>query len=273
MLRFAGIQLKPGADKLKNLTQASELALKAVANGANLISFPECFNSPYGNQFFAEYAEPIPDGQTSKHLSQLAKEQNVHIIGGSIPEKDGSKLFNTSLVFNPAGEIIAKHRKIHLFDIDIPGKIRFQESETLSPGNSVTTFDCNGFTVGVAICYDIRFPELAQLMRLKGADFLVYPGAFNMTTGPVYFELLTRARAVDNQVYCASIAPATDREAGYVSWGHSVVVAPTGQVVDSAGHEEKTIYCDVRREDIQAVREGIPTWKQKRDDVYKLSEA
>lgn len=259
-----------GADKLANLKKASDLVSKAVKDGAKLISLPECFNCPYGNQYFAEYAEKIPDGQTFNHLKTLALKHKIHLIGGTIPEECDGSLYNTSVVFNPEGEMIAKHRKVHLFDIDIPGKFKFKESDTLCPGNSITTFQVDEFVVGLGICYDIRFPEQAQLMREQGAHILVYPGAFNMTTGPVYFELLNRSRAVDNQVFCTSIAPATDHTATYTSWGHSLVCSPSGTVVDSAVHDEQIIYCNVSMTEIQDIRDGIPTWKQKRNDIYKL---
>ncbi|XP_063693919.1 omega-amidase NIT2-like [Bolinopsis microptera] len=270
MIRFAGIQMLVGADKLSNLNKASELVSKAVKAGAKLVSLPECFNCPYGNQYFAEYAEKIPDGQSYNHLKMLALEHKIHLIGGTIPEECDGNLYNTSLVFSPNGELIAKHRKVHLFDIDIPGKIKFKESDTLCPGSSITTFNVNEFTVGLGICYDIRFPEQAHIMRDQGAHIMIYPGAFNMTTGPVYFELLNRARAVDNQVYCSSIAPATDNTATYTSWGHSLICAPTGVVVDSALHDEQIVYCDMSMSEIQDIREGIPTSKQKRSDIYKL---
>jgi omega-amidase len=270
MLRFAGIQMMVGADKVSNLRKASQLVLEAVKAGAQLVSLPECFNCPYGNQYFAQYAEKIPDGQTFNHLKTLALEHKIHLIGGTIPEECDGNLYNTSIVFNPDGEMIAKHRKVHLFDIDIPGKFQFKESDTISPGNCITTFQVNEFTIGLGICYDIRFPEQAFLMREQGAQILIYPGAFNMTTGPIYFELLNRSRAVDNQVFCASIAPATDHSATYTSWGHSLACSPTGTVIETASHEEQIIYCDMRLKEIEEVREGIPTSKQKRSDIYKV---
>ena len=270
MLRFAGIQMLVNADKNVNLKKAADFVAKAAKAGAHLISLPECFNCPYGNNFFEKYAENIPNGPTTKYLEDLAREHKIFLIGGSIPEECNGTLFNTCLVFNPDGKIVAKHRKVHLFDIDIPGKIRFQESETLSCGNDVTVFDANEFKIGIGICYDVRFPELAHLMRQQGAHVLVYPGAFNMTTGPIYYELLNRSRAVDNQVYCASIAPALDESASYHSWGHSVISSPSGQIMDAVEHEEGIVYCDIEMNVIKSIRESIPTWNQKRNDIYQV---
>jgi len=232
-----------GANKQANLQHAADLVKSAAKAGARLICLPECFNSPYGTQ-----------------------------VGGSIPERSGASLYNTSCVFDPQGQMIAKFSKIHLFDIDIPGKFTFKESSVLSPGDCITTFNVDGFTVGLGICYDIRFAELAQVMRGRGCQLLLYPGAFNMTTGPIYYELLTRARAVDNQVYCASIAPARDTGASYVSYGHSVIVAPTGQVLESAGADETTIITDIEMQVITDIRQNVPTSLQKRGDVYSVND-
>ncbi|KAF6120636.1 nitrilase family member 2 [Phyllostomus discolor] len=147
-------------------------------------------------------------------------------IKGSIPEEDSGKLYNTCTVFGPDGALLVKHRKLHLFDIDVPGKITFQESKILSPGDSFSTFETPYCRVGLGICYDLRFSELAQIYAERGCQLLVYPGAFNLTTGPAHWELLQRGRAVDNQVYVATASPARDDKASYVAWGHSTVVNP-----------------------------------------------
>jgi len=150
---------------------------------------------------FKEYSESVPKGYTCEALSQCAKDNNVYIVGGSIPEDDGNgKLYNTCTVWSPAGEMLAKHRKVHLFDIDIPGKITFQESKVLSQGSRLTTFDTEMGKVGLGICYDLRFAEMAQIYRDMGCKLLLYPGAFNMTTGPSHWQILQQGRAVDNQV-------------------------------------------------------------------------
>ncbi|XP_042337233.1 omega-amidase NIT2-like, partial [Plectropomus leopardus] len=161
---------------------------------SSLSRMQECFNSPYGTGYFPQYAERIP-GESTRLLSEAAAESRVYLVGGSIPEEDGGKLYNSCTVFGPDGELILKHRKIHLFDIDVPGKIRFQESETLTPGHSLSMFETPFCKVGVGICYDMRFAELAQLYGRKGCQLLVYPGAFNMTTGPAHWELLQRGRS------------------------------------------------------------------------------
>ncbi|NWZ32907.1 NIT2 amidase, partial [Asarcornis scutulata] len=281
--RLALIQLHVSAVKSDNIQRACGLVREASAKGAKVVALPECFNSPYGTQYFKEYAEKIP-GESTQKLSEVAKECSIYLVGGrSIPEEDGGKLYNTCTVFGPDGAMLAKHRKIHLFDIDIPGKIQFKESETLSPGNSFSMFDTPYCKVGLGICYDIRFAELAQIYGQNGCQLLIYPGAFNLTTGPAHWELLQRGRpthflalsfceyrAVDNQVYVATISPARDEKASYVAWGHSTVVNPWGEVIAKAGAEETVIYTDIDLKKLAEIRQQIPILSQKRCDLYGI---
>ena len=269
--RLALIQLAVSASKPDNLARAARLVKEAASKGANIVALPECFNSPYGTSYFPEYAEAIP-GPSTDALVKSAKDSGVFLIGGSIPEKDGDKIYNTCTVYNPNGDMIAKHRKMHLFDIDVPGKIRFQESETLSPGNSFTVFDTPYCKVGIGICYDIRFAEMAQIYGKKGCQLLVYPGAFNMTTGPAHWELLQRARAIDNQLYIAAVSPARDEKASYVAWGHSSVVSPWGEVVATTEHEECIVYTEIDPSYVGQIRNQIPVSVQRRKDIYSVEE-
>ncbi|OAL47309.1 carbon-nitrogen hydrolase [Pyrenochaeta sp. DS3sAY3a] len=277
-LKLALIQLASGADKAHNLSHARTKVLEAAKAGAKLVVLPECFNSPYGTKYFDKYAEtllpspPTQDQSPSFHaLSQLAKEANVYLVGGSIPERETSskKLFNTSLTFSPSGELLATHRKVHLFDIDIPGKITFRESEVLSPGNKITLVDLPEYgKIAIAICYDIRFPELATIAARKGAFLLVYPGAFNLTTGALHWELLARARATDNQVYVGLCSPARDMSAEYNAWGHSMVVDPNAQVLEQLEEKEGIVVQELVAGRIEEVRKGVPLYGQRRFDVY-----
>jgi len=189
--RLAVIQMSVGANKGRNLERAAELVSRAAKEfKVQLVALPECFNSPYGTKHFPEYAEPVPAdksqwGDSTRALSAMAADNKVFLVGGSIPERDGDKLYNTCTAWSPEGRMVAKYRKMHLFDIDVPGKITFKESEVLSPGNSLAVLDTPfGCRVGLGICYDIRFAELAQVYaRQHDCHLLLYPGAFNMTTG------------------------------------------------------------------------------------------
>ena len=179
------------------------------------------------------------------------------------------KYHNTSLLFDPDGKLLATHRKVHLFDIDIPGKITFKESDVLSPGNKLTLVDLPPYgKIALAICYDIRFPELAMVAARKGCFLLLYPGAFNLTTGALHWSLQARARAVDNQVYVGLCSPARDMKASYNAWGHSMVVDPNARVMVEAGEEEEIVYADLEGEKIEETRKGIPIYTQRRFDVY-----
>lgn len=267
--RVALVQLAVKASKTENLARAGDQIKKAAASGAQLVCLPECFGFPYGVQYFPKYAESIP-GETSEMLSKAAKENGVYLIGGSMAETEDGKLYNTCLVYGPDGKMLAKHRKLHLFDIDIPGKITFKESDCFTAGRSLTTFDTPYCKVGLGICYDLRFAQMAQLYAKQGCKLLFYPGAFNMTTGPLHWELLQRGRAVDNQVYVASASPARDEGASYVAWGHSMLVDPLGKIVASAGAPEELVIGDVDLEHLESVRNQIPITKQKRDDIYDI---
>lgn len=277
-LKLALVQLASGADKSHNLSNARSKVLEAARSGANLVVLPECFNSPYGTKYFDKYAEtllPSPPTEsqspTFHALSKLAKEANVYLVGGSIPERDDKKkeLYNTSLTFAPSGELIATHRKVHLFDIDIPGKIKFRESDVLSPGNKITIVDLPEYgKIAIAICYDIRFPELATIAARKGAFLLLYPGAFNLTTGALHWELLARARATDNQVYVGLCSPARDMKAEYNAWGHSMVVDPNAEILQQLDEKEGVLIQELQADKIEEVRKGIPLYTQRRFDVY-----
>ncbi|KAJ3337873.1 hypothetical protein HDU93_000373 [Gonapodya sp. JEL0774] len=261
-----------GANKAENLSRARSKVLEAKDKGANVVVLPECFNSPYGVKFFPEYAEPIP-GESTSALSAMAKDASVWLIGGSIPERDSvnSHLYNTCTIYNPAGALVATHRKVHLFDIDVPGKIRFKESEVLTGGDICTIVETDYGKLGVAICYDIRFPELAMIAARRGALAMIYPGAFNTVTGPLHWELLQRARAVDNQIYVAACSPARvvePKDGDYLAWGHSSVVSPGGDVVATTDEKESTVYHDLNPAEITHWRSSIPVVTQRRFDVY-----
>lgn len=178
-------------------------------------------------------------------LSKIAKELKIYLIGGTIPEQRKDKFFNTCTIWSPAGDLLATYRKMHLFDVDIPGEITFKESDTFLSGDSLTIVNIRGFKIGFGICYDARFEELAKLYRLKGCNMLIYPSLFSMKTGPLHWEISARSRANDNQCYTAMISPSRDPTSHHVAFGNSMVVDPWGQVINNAGTDEAVIVTEL----------------------------
>ncbi|KAB2080004.1 hypothetical protein ES319_A05G040800v1 [Gossypium barbadense] len=240
-------QLAVTPDKERNIQHARKAIEEAAQKGAQLVVLPEIWNSPYSNDSFPVYAEDIDAGHdaspSTAMLSEVSSRLKITVVGGSIPERCGDKLYNTCCVFGTDGNLKAKHRKIHLFDIDIPGKITFMESKTLTAGETPTIVDTDVGRIGVGICYDIRFQELAMIYASRGAHLLCYPGAFNMTTGPLHWELLQRARAVDNQF---------------------------GEVLATTEHDEDIIIAEIDYSILEQRRANLPLAKQRRGDLYQL---
>ncbi|KAG2451569.1 hypothetical protein HYH02_004167 [Chlamydomonas schloesseri] len=271
-VKVALCQLHVTADKEQNLKTARKAIEDAAAAGAKLVVLPEMFNCPYSNDSFPTYAEDIEGGASGSvaALSAAAAAARVTLVAGSIPERCHGKLYNTCCVFDSRGKLLAKHRKVHLFDIDIPGKITFKESLTLSPGPGPTVVDTEAGRLGIGICYDIRFPELAQIYAARGCQVLIYPGAFNMTTGPVHWELLAKARAVDNQIFVLTCSPARNPDSSYQAWGHSTAVGPFAEVLATTEHAPATVLADLDYGQLAERRAAMPLRQQKRHDLYLL---
>ena len=268
-VRIASVQLAQKETKEQTYAHIRAL-LRSIPDGAaDLIMLPEMWNGPYEAKRFPSFAEP-EGGSSWQFLSAFAKERRVYLCGGSIAERESDRVYNTSYVFDPEGRMIAKHRKMHLFDIDVAGGQRFFESETLSAGDQITVFSTPFCKMGLCICYDFRFPELARLMIDAGAKVLLVPAAFNMTTGPAHWELLFRSRAVDNQAFTVGVAPARDPDASYRSWGHSIVCSPWGDVLMQADETETVRVTELDLDRLEQVRNELPLLKQRRTDVYRL---
>lgn len=268
--KLAICQLKVVDDKKSNINRALEM-IRTSAKDVELVILPEMFNCPYDSSKFREYAENEEESYTLKAISKSAIDNNVSIIAGSIPEVENDKIYNSCFIFNNDGEITGKYRKIHLFNIETP-EIRFKESDTLNAGNQIGFFNLGFIKIGIAICYDMRFPELLRLMALNGAQLIVIPGAFNMTTGPAHWEILIRSRAVDNQLFIAAASPARNEELSYVAYGNSMVADPWGEVIVRAGKDEEIIYADINFKKLKEVRKGLPLLKNRRADIYDLIE-
>ncbi|MBQ7800808.1 MAG: carbon-nitrogen hydrolase family protein [Oscillospiraceae bacterium] len=266
-MTIAQLQTHVYADKEKNLDLLAPMFERAAAGGADLICLPEMFNCPYETPNFPVYAE-MEGGPAWTRLSGLARQFHVYLSAGTIPEVDAEgKVYNTAFVFDRDGNQIAKHRKVHLFDIDVKGGQYFRESDTLTPGNSVTVFDTEFGRMGLCICFDCRFVEIARKMALAGAQVILVPAAFNMTTGPAHWEVMHRSRAIDNQVFMIGTSPARDLSASYHAWGHSMVVHPWGTVLSQMDEKAGMKLTTIDLDEVASIREQLPIMKTRRDDM------
>ena len=258
-------QMMVTTDKEENLRKAERMVREASVQGAQLVMLPEMFQCPYANVYFPQYAEE-GQGESYWRLSAMARDNGVTLVGGSIPELvrggENDAIYNTSYVFGPDGQLLGRHRKVHLFDVDVPGGIRFKESDTLSPGQGITVIDTPVGRIGVAICFDIRFAEMFRAMACAGARILCVPAAFNMTTGPAHWELSFRMRAVDNQCFLAGCSPARDEQGCYVAYGHSMVTGPWGDVMVQADETEQVILAEIDLAEVERVRASLPIMRE-----------
>ena len=260
------------SDKIENVRTVKAYLEKIKDENPDFVILPEMFCCPYQTENFPIYAEK-EGGPVWQQLSGYAKQYGIYLIGGSMPEKDAEgNVYNTSYIFDREGKQIGKHRKVHLFDIDVKGGQTFKESDTLTAGDSDTVFDTEFGKIGVMLCFDIRFPELSRMMVNDGAKVIFVPAAFNMTTGPAHWELSFRTRALDNQIYMVGCAPARDVSAGYISWGHSIVTDPWGRVIDMLDEKKGILLAELDMDYEEQVREELPLLKSRRKDIYQLSQ-
>lgn len=266
-MRIAMLQMKVTDNKGENLRHARDLLDRLRGRGVDLAVLPEMFCCPYSNACFRAYGEER-GGEAWRMLSSAARELGVYLIGGSVPEREEERVYNTSFVFDPTGRQIARHRKAHLFDINVVGGQSFRESETLSPGSDITVFDTAFGKLGLCICFDMRFQELAKAMGDRGAKLIVVPAAFNMTTGPAHWELMFRQRAVDNQVFTMGVAPARSENAEYVSYANSILVDPWGEVLARGGVDEEVVVAEIDLKRCESIRQQLPIRSARRNDMY-----
>lgn len=269
-MKIAQIQTNVYKDNKKNLENLEAYLKKIAPESPDLATVGEMFSCPYATENFPVYAEK-EGGETWTSLSELAAKYQIYLSAGSVPEVDDQgKVYNTAYVFDRQGRQIAKHRKMHLFDIAIQGGQYFRESDTLTAGDQVTVLDTEFGKIGLCICFDFRFPELARLMVDQGAKVILVPAAFNMTTGPRHWELMHRSRALDNQCFVVSTSPARDTKADYVAWGHSLIVSPWGDVVAEMDEREGYIITIIDLNEVDTVREQLPLLQARRKDIYEL---
>ena len=266
---LAVCQLRTETDYVETMAKAQSMVRDAAASGAQVVVLPEMFSCPYERKYFRVFAERGHQ-DTCRRMAEWARDSRILLIGGSVPETDGDLLYNTSFVFDADGQQIARHRKIHLFDVDLPG-MRFHESHTFTPGSEITVFDTPFARFGIAVCFDVRFPELFRAMARRGAQVICLPAQFNMTTGPAHWESTLRTRAVDNELFFVAASAARCEGFSYECWGHSMILDPFGKTLAAADEKEQTLLAEIDLKRIDEVRAQLPTFLHLREELYSVA--
>ena len=269
-IKLALCQIRTELDWAETMEKAGSMVRTAAENGAQIVVLPEMFDTPYAQPWFRRAAER-GHGKSWQAMSAWARENRVMLVGGSIPETEDGKLYNTCFIFDQEGRQIARHRKVHLFEIDVPG-MRFSEAKNFTAGEEITTFETPWGTMGAAICFDVRFPELFRAMAVRGAKVIFLPAQFNMTTGPAHWQMTLRSRAVDNELFMVAASAARYEGFHYECWGHSLVADPFGRVLCEADETEQILYAQIDLDQIDQVRAQLPTFLHLRRDVYTVAE-
>ncbi len=260
----AAVQMTASSSKEENLAKAETFVRLAAERGASLVVLPEVFSwrGPKGEG--PKQAEAIP-GPTSDRLSTLARQHRIHLVAGSFLEQsDEPRSHNTSLLLNPAGEILACYRKIHLFDIDIPGQVTVKESASMKPGVEVVVHNTPLGIFGLSVCYDLRFPELYRQLAQRGAEVLFVPSAFTFPTGAAHWEPLLRARAIENQAYVIAPNQIGKNVHGHADYGNSMIIDPWGKIIARAPDKECIITAEIDRDYLEKVRRELPCLAHRR---------
>ncbi len=262
-MRVAVVQLNSQAHVKKNLARVEELVARAAEQGAELVALPENF------AFMGEtdedkrtVAEELPDkGPIAQTLSRIAREKGIFLLGGGMPEKSGDadRPFNTSVLFAPNGALLARYRKVHLFDVDLPDGTALRESAGCTPGDETCVVAVRGKNLGMTICYDVRFPELYRRLVDANALVVTVPAAFTLTTGKDHWHALLRARAIENQVFVLAPAQHGRHPRGRHTYGKSLVVDPWGDVHAQGGEGEGVAVATLDFEYQQKVRAALPS--------------
>lgn len=271
-LTVAALQLTSGADEGHNVERALALIEDAIARGATYIQLPEYFNYYGSASRYAEVAELIP-GPLTRRLGALASAHRVTIHLGSMLERsiETTTYFNTSVVIGDDGQVRATYRKVHLFDIEVPGEVSYRESRAIGAGDELVTVDLEEFTLGLSICFDVRFPELYRSLALRGATVMAIPSAFNARTGRAHWDVLVRARAIENLCFVIAATQAGTTTRGLASYGHAMIVDPWGEVLASSDAEgEDVLVTSIDLGEVARRRAQIATLDLRRPDLYGL---
>ena len=269
-LRVACVQLNAVESKADNIERAEQLVARAASTGADLVLLPEKWNGFGAADFVRANAESLEDGETVAAMRGWARTHGLTIVGGSIVERrEGrEKLSNTCVVFDPEGEIAAVYRKIHMFDVEVGGHV-YRESETEEPGDGPVTCEIEGWKVGLTVCYDVRFPELYRILAVEGCEVMTVPAAFTLFTGKDLWEILLRARAVENQCYVVAANQWGMFSGGKAAYGRSMVVDPWGVVLAQAPDEDAVIAAELDRNRLEDVRKHLPSLANRQPAAYQ----
>jgi deaminated glutathione amidase len=272
MVRAAAVQLNSTEDKERNLATADRLTRAASGDGAELIVLPEKFNVLGTPDHYREGAEGL-DGPTIRWARETAAELGVDLVAGSIVERrEGrEKLSNTSVHVGPDGEVKAAYRKIHMFDVEVGGQV-YRESDSEEPGDEIVVSDAAGIPLGMSVCYDLRFPELYRILAVAGARVIAIPAAFTKVTGEAHWELLIRARAIENQAFVVAADQIGRHPPDKESFGGSMIVDPWGEVLARAPDEETFVAADLDLERQDEVREKLPSLANRVPAAYRWPE-
>ena len=269
-MKIIQYQSEVSASKQDNLNRLAKFMAQTQGEQGDLVMAGEMFTCPYDVNNFREYSEP-EGGPSFEFLAALAKKYQVYLAAGTVPEiDDEGNVYNTAYVFDRQGKLVGKHRKVHLFDINIAGGQCFKESAVLSAGNQVTVFDSEFGKIGLCICFDVRFNEIFRIMTDLGAKVILIPAAFNTTTGPLHWQLLMAARAIDNQCFVIATSPARSKKASYQAWGHSLAMSPWGKIIKELDESPGYLVSEIDRDEVGAVREQLPVVDNLRDDLYEV---
>lgn len=270
-MKIALVQMRSSVDPARNVKEAEALVREAAATGATYVQTPEVSNifDPDKDRLRAQVRSEGDDPLVQR-FSALARELSIHLHAGSVAVKaDDGRIANRSLVFAPDGRIIARYDKIHLFDIDLPNGESYRESATYAPGREAVVTDVAGTRLGLCICYDMRFPRLANALANAGAQVLAYPAAFTVPTGQAHWHVLLRARAIETGSFVLAAAQGGDHDGGKATYGHSIVISPWGEVLAEAGTEPCVIAAEIDPTQSPLVRQRIPALRNARDFVLK----
>jgi predicted amidohydrolase len=263
-MRVAVCQLNARDDRAANLAVARELLERAASAGADFAVLPE-YVDYLGRGEGAPKPEPV-DGEFAAFFAGAARELGMWVHAGSFHEAgpDEQRTYNTSLVFDRRGELAATYRKIHLYDVEIAGRVSYQESRSVAPGAETVLTDVDGVRTGLSICYDLRFPELYRALAIAGAKVLVVPAAFMMHTGRDHWEVLLRARAIENQCYVVAPGQIGDHEPRRTCFGRSMIIDPWGTVLAQAPDTVGIVTADVDIDRLDKIREELPSLANRR---------